>query len=161
MSNAVAVFIILPIVAIILSILVSPRIRKIINGLIMFFISMGVGAYIGFLLRPADLLFGQVPAWSETARSYIIAGAIIGGLTILIIRSTITKKSRNINVKYILRTDDNRSAIPENNRTNSNSPQPTAQEITRQLQELAQLRDQGVLSQDEFQEQKQKILNRI
>lgn len=161
MSNVVAVFIILPTVAIILSILVSPKIRSTVSGLITFFISMGVGAYIGFLLRPADLLFGQVPVWSETARSYIIAGAIIGGLTILIIRSIITKKSQNIDVKYILRTDDNRSAIPKNSRINSNSPQPTAQEITRQLQELAQLRDRGVLSQDEFQEQKQKILNRI
>ena len=122
-----------------------------------------VGAFVGFLLRPANSLTGQVDfvtmitdgtnltgldsllkSQAETSLQVFICGIIVGciaGFLIGLIGFALAKNTKQIPSRV------------------SNPSQQT--DIADQIKKIAELKDKGILTEDEFKEKKAMLLGRM
>jgi len=123
---------------------------------------MIVGGFIGYLLRPSVPAIGQlsfehvitrgsslrgidaflVPT-AETSFNYLAVGAIIGGVMGVALAFALSGRKAQLSVK----TESVR-ALPQG-------------DIAESIRNLADLKDKGVLTEDEFQRKKTELLNRL
>jgi Short C-terminal domain/Double zinc ribbon len=133
-----------------------------------------LGALLGYLLRPSIPLIGKqldfetvisqgtnlkgmdqilVPL-AETSFNYLLFGSIIGAIVGLA-SAYLLSKNKNTN-----RMQGRRASAPV-----ARFQQPTettpAEDIADKLKRLAQLRDTGILTEEEFQAKKKDLLNRF
>jgi len=130
-----------------------------------------VGGIIGFLLRPSVPLIGQLDfgavisrgsnlrgmdqllvSTAETSFNYLVVGAIIGGMigfgaTYL----ALSRTGGQINTKPYETPDSNQRSV-------RSTPQD---HIAGKIETLADLKNKGILSEEEFQTKKKELLDRI
>ena len=90
--------------------------------------------------------------------NYLVFGiALIIFLTVIIITGKAISRGIEAKQNQKLISDDNMQNLNEEHSDNSESLLST--NITNQLNELIKLKDQGVLTEEEFKKAKEKILN--
>lgn len=131
-----------------------------------------VGAFLGFLIRPSIPIIGQLPLdsvitrgsgfsgadrvfvpYAETSFNYMLICAIIGGVGAFLLNRKLSTRNKPIG---------NETQMPPIPAAPLSSSQRSGESaITQNISNLAELRDKGVLTEEEFQEKKRELLSRI
>lgn len=130
-----------------------------------------LGGLLGFLLRPSVPLIGQLPfehvitrgsnlrgmdivlvSFAETSFNYLLVAGIIGCVIGAGMGYLLFKRKNTLYASNTLHTDK-KSAEPREARTGN--------DIAEHIRQLANLKDNGILTDEEFQAKKTELLNRL
>ena len=129
------------------------------------FVGILMGGFIGFILRPSVPMVGQLDfmtvitrganlqgldqlliSVAETSFNYLFVGSIIGG-------------AGGFGLSYLLSSKKEQASMPMNKEKTESIN--NRQDIAAHLKSLAELRNDGILTEEEFQTKKKELLNRI
>lgn len=136
----------------------SPTVMLVFAGIL-------IGSFIGFLLRPSVPMVGQLDfmtvitrganlqgldqlliSVAETSFNYLFVGTIIGGAI-------------GFGLGYLLSNRKEQASVPMSKELTD--PTGNKQNIAVHLKSLAELRNDGILTEEEFQAKKKELLDRI
>jgi putative oligomerization/nucleic acid binding protein len=137
------------------------------------FVGALLGGVIGFLVRPSVPVLGQLDfetvisrgsnlqgvdrmlrSVAEASFNYLVVGVLIGGVILIVVAQFLSKGQPNATSQVVAELRKSQDVLGE-------MQQKPEEPITERIKKIAELKDRGILTEEEFQTKKEELLKRL